>query len=320
MTCIDAFKNINIVSNGDSLRISPCCYSPTVAVQSIEFKDDAYLTSIRNDWSNGEYPSACSKCEKQDSSGVPSRRVGSNQWYADNGHHDTVVDLIRMDYWTGDICNLRCAICGPHNSSGWKQELNLPIKKANVNRFWKNMDISKLKFIHFNGGEPLLSKEHIVLLKEIPEKHLVHLNYNTNGTVTPSDELLALWGEFKIVQLDFSIDDIGDRFEYQRYPAKWDLVQLNLQWFIDNCPVNCMFAVNTTVSILNYANLNNLSTWLKENFKSNRVDDVITYRQQPAHGLFSLGDNRLTPQMIKFLDDCDARRGTNWRNVFPELT
>lgn len=149
----------------------------------------------------------------------------------------------------------------------------------------------------------------------------MHLNYNTNGTILPSQELLNLWKQFRIVQLDFSIDDVGNRFEYQRYPANWNEVIGNLRWYIDNSPVNCMFAVNTTVGILNQGNLQALNLWLTNNFLENRLGDPIEHRTQPAHGLFSLKNYKFRMNnIIKFLDECDARRGTNWRLTFPELS
>ena len=316
MICIDAFKNLNIVNIDNRLSISPCCVSPTVPVDQIDFNNQ-YLIDIRDVWKTGEFPSACMSCKNKKSS----RMAGSNQWYANNNFDNTDVELVRLDYWTGDACNLRCVICGPEYSSSWKQELNLPVQQSVSNRFWKTLELSQLTFVHFNGGEPLMSKEHMAFLEAIPNKSHVHINYNTNGTVLPSKRLLDLWGEFKIVQLDFSIDDIGERFEYQRFPAKWDKVAENLQWFIDHSPVNCMFAVNTAVGILNHANLDNLNAWLKTNFYTNRVTDPVEYRQQSVTGLFSLdGADTRAKSIVKFLDDCDARRGTNWRKTFPELS
>jgi len=210
--CLDVYKNLNIEVKNDSVALSPCCLFPTQIVDKIDFYENYLLDHIRQQWDQNIVPNECQGCN---------RREHSNQWYDDNRYDNTTIELIRLDYWTGDTCNLRCAICGPNNSSAWKEELKIPLKerKNTVNRNWKDLDLTQLKFIHFNGGEPLLSKEHIEFLKAIPTKSQVHLNYNTNGTVLPSDTLLKLWNQFKLVQIDFSIDDIGDRFEYQRYTA-----------------------------------------------------------------------------------------------------
>lgn len=318
MTCIDVYKNLNIQIIDDSIAISPCCLYPVNKTNEIKFHTNPILVDPRNQWNNNISPDGCIACKLAEDSGNSSRRHGSNQWYADHGYNNTDVELLRIDYWTGDTCNLRCAICGPNNSSAWKEELQIPStkRKQTVNYAWKDLDLSKLKMIHFNGGEPLLSKEHIIFLDTVPDKSQVIINYNTNGTIKPTAQLLTLWSKFKLVQLDFSIDDIGDRFEYQRYPAKWVDVVENLKWYIDNSPVNCMFAVNTTVSILNQNNLVNLNTWLADNFAANRVTDPIEHRTQAVQGVLS----KLTTQAIEYLDACDQRRGTNWRVTFPELT
>jgi molybdenum cofactor biosynthesis enzyme MoaA len=180
--------------------------------------------------------------------------------------------------------------------------------------------LSSIQFIHFNGGEPLLSKEHVKLLHAIEHKDRVHLNYNTNGTILPNKELLDLWEKFKLVQLDFSIDDVGEKFEFQRFPAKWAQVTDNLQWYIDNAPHNCMFAINTSVGILNHSNLQSLAAWLQTNFHTSRFTDPIEHRQQLTMGIFALQDaDKRKSRIITTLDQIDQRRGPNWRVTFPEL-
>jgi sulfatase maturation enzyme AslB (radical SAM superfamily) len=317
-TCIDAFKNLNVVSSA-GLKLGPCCLSRPVAAEKIDFYNNEYLQTIRNSWRQGAWPLACNNCKQAEDQGMISRRQGSNNWYRDNNLYNTNVELVRLDYWTGDLCNLACVICGPDFSSVWKQELNYPVgyKKTIVNNFWTSVDTSHLRYVHFNGGEPLLSKEHVRFLQALPNKNLIHINYNTNGTVLPSQELMDLWSQYKLVQIDFSIDDIESRFEYQRYPARWNQVVDNLQWFVDHAPHNCMFAVNTTVSMLNYHNLDNLNAWLQKNFSMSRFDDPIEHRQQLAIG--QLATTSTKEIAIEFLNACDVRRGTNWQTTFPEL-
>ncbi len=321
--CIDAFKNINIVaSSADGIKISPCCLSPTVSVDNIDFENDQYLNQTRESWTNNQYPLACVNCKNTELAGYPSRRHKVNQWYKENNLDNENVEMIKIDYWVGDLCNLACVICGPKYSSVWKQELKLPIltQKVKINQLWTTLNLNKLRYVHFNGGEPLLNKEHVRFLQAIPNKNSVQINYNTNGTVRASDELLSLWKQFKLVQLDFSIDDIGDRFEYQRYPAKWSEVSENLLWYIDNATHNCMFAVNTSVGILNHSNLNNLNSWLQQNFIATRFTDAIEHRQQPTQGIFAFnGFERKKSNIVATLDSIDQRRGTNWRKTFPEL-
>jgi sulfatase maturation enzyme AslB (radical SAM superfamily) len=315
--CLDPFKNINIKANRDSVEISPCCLIPTKPVKVIDFYNADYLQKIRQSWTEGAWPQECNVCRESEESFGTSRRIGVESWYSQNGIVDTTVDLIRLDYWVGDLCNLRCAICGPDSSSSWKSELGLRNTKQVVNRYWNNLDLTKLKFIHFNGGEPLLSKEHIEFIKAVPNKSQVRLNYNTNGTIRPSEELIELWTQFDLILLDFSIDDIEQRFEYQRYPAVWAEVMDNLQWFKGTMPVNCMFAVNTTISVLNQLTINQLDEWIQSNFYENRLGDRVEHRKQSAAGILSIDSN--PENYIIYLDGCDTRRKTDWRSVFPEL-
>lgn len=322
MICVDIFKNINIVVKDSALEVSPCCVSPTRPTESIDFDSDPYLVEIRNQATAGKFPTACSTCKKTEHAGLPSRRLGSNSWFKDRNMYNTNVELVRVDYWVGDTCNLACVICGPENSSTWKQELKVPVenRKATRNRYWQTLDLSRIQFVHFNGGEPLLSKEHVNFLHALENKQKIHITYNTNGTILPNKELLNLWEQFQLVQLDFSIDDIGERFEYQRFPAKWDQVIDNLQWYIDNAPHNCMFAVNTSVGILNHSNLEQLNAWLRTNFHTTRFTDPIEHRQQFTVGMFALdGADKRKSKIIAILDSIDQRRGTDWRATFPEL-
>jgi hypothetical protein len=78
-----------------------------------------------------------------------------------------------------------------------------------------------------------------------------------------------------------------------------------------------MFAVNTSVGILNYYNIDNLARWLKENFHTTRFTDPIEHRQQLVIGRFGLDQPK--EKAIEFLAACDRRRGTNWKTTFPEL-
>jgi len=320
-TCIDAFKNLNIVNYNNQLLLSPCCISPLQPADKIEFYDNQHLKQIRNEWTQGHFPGACVSCQSTEKLTGVSRRIHSNSWYRDHGYYNDIVEMIRLDYWTGDQCNLACAICGPHSSSTWKQELKLeiPLEKTIVNKFWKTLDLAQLKFVHFNGGEPLLSKEHVNFLQSIPNKKQVQLNYNTNATVLPTAQLLDLWEQFDLIKLDFSIDDIGERFNYQRYPADWNQVTNNLQWFLTQGPHNCMLAVTTSVGALNYYTIAELNQWLNQNFYISRFTDPIQHCRQNVTGVLSLDNIKYPHKIQDYLNSLDSRRGTDWKSTFPEL-
>lgn len=319
MICRDIYKNLNIVNRDSFLRIGPCCISSDRPVSKIDFYNDQYLKRLREESDNDTWPLECKNCKNQEQAQLPSRRQGSEQWYKNRGITDTEVKLIRLDYWVGDTCNLACAICGPLNSSTWKKEMKISSKvnPAAVNKFWKDLDLLSLQAIHFHGGEPLLSKEHVEFLQAVPYKNQVEITYNTNATVRASQQLLDLWKEFQLVVIDFSIDDIGTRFEYQRYPAVWDEVVDNLNWYVSTAHHNTMFNVNTTISWLNRFSVDTLSQWLEKNFCVSKYQDPIQHRKQFAVGTLDI--NQKFDTVSKYLDGLDQRRGTNWKQVFPEL-
>jgi sulfatase maturation enzyme AslB (radical SAM superfamily) len=55
----------------------------------------------------------------------------------------------------------------------------------------------------------------------------IDLHFSTNGTVWNQD-IEQLLGHFRRVYFDLSIDDIGTRCGYIRYPSDWDQVNKNL--------------------------------------------------------------------------------------------
>lgn len=320
MTCYDAYKNLYVESHDGHTRISPCCLSPTIKTARIDFFQNSYLQEARQAFDRQTWPESCATCQKTESLGGYSRRQGGAQWYKDHGLDNTDVDFVRLDYWVGDLCNLACAICGPHFSSSWKQHLGLPVQESRVivNDFWQDLDVSNIRYVHFTGGEPLLNKEHVRFLRALPNKEKIQLSYNTNGTVLPKEELNDLWLQFRLVELVFSIDDVGTRFNYQRWPADWQQVEQNLRWYIEHGNHNSMYAVNTTVSVLNQPYLHELDSWLEANFKQTKFTDPINHLRQPYTGMkFAPGTD--VKIIRKYLDDIDRARGTDWRSVFPEF-
>jgi len=317
--CLEPYKCLNVMDIDGEQEISSCCQMQSWKGSAKNFIDDPILIKIRQEWDNGNWPNECQYCLNAELQGQVSRRQSSQTWLHDNGINDDSLSLVRLDYWCGNTCNLRCAICGPHSSIAWQKELGIKKQHRNKisNSHWEDCDLTQIKWIHFNGGEPLLIDDHWAVLEALPDRSKVKLNYNTNATVLPKPRLIEIWEQCELVVIDFSIDDIGDRFEYQRYPAKWDDVVDNLKWFHDNMPVNVMFEVNATVSVLNQPYQFEIRSWLSENFKTNRVTDPVRYRTQPASGILATGNDIL--QAVAYLNELDARRGTDWRSIFPIL-
>lgn len=209
-----------------------------------------YMQELRQKFRRGEKPDTCKLCWDEEDAGRDSKRIHSRvrlkelypfvDWANDNPDQLWFVDLK-----LGNICNLKCRICGSWSSSKWaSEELDyLPKgsdKKSHVAYqwlrdgrwpeespvFWKNLKtlLPNIKYIEFTGGEPWLIQEHWDLLKYAVEsgnsKH-IDIHYNTNAT-QPLGERTVVWQCFNRVDIAFSIDNVGERFEYERYGAKWE--------------------------------------------------------------------------------------------------
>jgi MoaA/NifB/PqqE/SkfB family radical SAM enzyme len=94
--------------------------------------------------------------------------------------------------------------------------------------FWANLRtlLPQIKYFEFTGGEPWLIEEHWDLLKyavETGDSRHIDIHYNTNATVNSlGAEKSELWNHFGRVDIAFSVDNVGARFEYERYGANWE--------------------------------------------------------------------------------------------------
>jgi sulfatase maturation enzyme AslB (radical SAM superfamily) len=90
--------------------------------------------------------------------------------------------------------------------------------------------LPQIKYFEFTGGEPWMIKEHFGLLERAVDKGYakdIDVHYNTNTTQFPKDP--TIWKHFKHVQIAFSVDNTEERFEYERYGAKWRTSNNNIK-------------------------------------------------------------------------------------------
>jgi MoaA/NifB/PqqE/SkfB family radical SAM enzyme len=349
--CYEIYKNLAIWSHNGKLGYNPCSFFDGYIKTSSEF-------DLADVWNSPEHLElkkcvetdtripGCQACYNAEDSGIESRRQGSKKLYEEY-YKDTNTELsgpTGIDYSVGNLCNLKCVICGPQNSSQWVpdyQKLHPTVDIVSF-QYKKNEQLEitdadllrNIKHVHFHGGgEPLLSDNHVRLLQKIQEvKGLsdVRVFYNTNATQTVSDEILQLWEKCRLIELYFSVDDIGTRFDYQRTGANWNKVNSTLDWFYANMPHNHMFNVNCTWSYLNFFYLDEVWDWWNKNFSSNRYGDPTNLIFQKAVGEFGLnhlsktshetlqnkfqGYNELL-RLTQFLKTSDQPHDSFWKNI-----
>jgi MoaA/NifB/PqqE/SkfB family radical SAM enzyme len=109
-------------------------------------------------------------------------------------------------------------------------------------------------------------QEHFDLLQGLVDRGIagkIEIHYNTNGTQWP-EHAEVIWKHFKTVEIAFSIDDVGDRFEYQRSNAVWSEVCVNVERFKqmrDRNP-NIRLQVCTTVNVFNVYYIEQVANWI----------------------------------------------------------
>lgn len=251
-------------------------------------QDSGYMKNLRHQFLLKIRPDTCRKCWNEEDAGRVSKRMHTL---------DRLKHMIPDDHWTtdaralmfldlklGNICNLKCRICGSWSSSQFAVEEirhsakdqgdfhRLMLKKGTwpqANQtFWQQIDdlLDQIRYIEFTGGEPFMISEHFDMLQGIVDRgiaHQVEIHYNTNGTQWP-EHAERIWQHFKTVEVAFSIDDLDERFEYQRTNARWIEVVANLNRFrgLRSRYSNIQLQVCSTVNIFNVWHLEGLAEWI----------------------------------------------------------
>jgi organic radical activating enzyme len=273
------------------------------------FNND-YMKSVRKTMLAGEVPASCLKCYEEEQQGIASKRIWeTGTWHLQEGID--IPELIKqteedgsvpyklqyLDLRLGHTCNLKCIMCSPHDSSMWVPEhkkvyplFQSPLIQKQMNwdstdfnnswhenpEFWREVfdQIPNIKQLYFAGGEPLLIKEHRRFLEEIVARGYadkITLRYNTNGTLI-SQEMIDLWSKFRKVKVGFSLDGMGERGHYIRYPLDWATVEQNLQ-LLDSAPDNIQTNIAFAVQILNIKHVPDFIKWkVKSAFKKINFD------------------------------------------------
>ena len=239
-----------------------------------------YMENMRDEFLKGGQPETCSKCWSLEEAGGTSKRMISNEKFGLNTDEKGITFL---DLKLGNICNLKCRICGGFSSSKWAAE---EIKQGSLNAkewlksgmwprktdsLWNEVVdmLPQIEHFEFTGGEPFMIQEHFDLLEKSVELGYAkqqEIHYNTNGTQFPEYAIKHIWPHFKDVEVAFSVDDIRTRFEYQRYGAKWDQVNENIRKFneLKSDSKNISTQICCTINIQNIYNLDAMADWISQ--------------------------------------------------------
>lgn len=329
------------------------------------------VQSLRDRIADGEKLAECHQCWNEELvSGRSLRtdsisRLAKNETFRFFRENEAELTPTTLEIHLSNKCNFKCRICGPTASSLHEEEVQkfedpnfsidhkdiLNESNSEVIKKW----LPKINRIEVFGGEPFVNPEFFKLIELCckfghPENMVFHLN--TNASIFPA-RYLDLLSKFKQLSIHFSIDDIEERFHYQRYPGDWKVIKDNLEKFQSIQSEKTLFVINKTVSVFNVFYIPEYMQWANEinfpghfnilhspNYYSIRnlpaevkqvvVEKLNSYEKEIAHSKFETLD-RVTgylqlPSEGNYYQDfvneikrLDNYRGQSFKNVFPEM-
>jgi len=255
------------------------------------------MKEIRRKMIAGEKIRDCERCYRQEEQGAESLRSteGMNDFIKDTLPDGTYQkDASSMQIQLGNICNLKCKMCSQMYSHMHGMETRdigeqdpewlhwVKEQGANVNNWtnelgikqeWyknKNFKLKMFKHIsknitHLNviGGEPTLIPEFYELFEYCDEQGtlgnksvtIVTNLTNTNPRLTkwlPKLKSWAIWA---------SVDGVGERTEYIRYPSNWNKVLQSLEFYRNLLGDNGNITLSPAIQLLNVDQLDDIVKW-----------------------------------------------------------
>lgn len=246
--------------------------------------NDERFQVLRQAFLDGKKPTECNSCWDEEAS----NNISFRQTFAKfrniplPENYTTIAEPpVAMDLKLNNVCNLKCRICGPIASSTFLKEYESRTnqKIADAGYWCSNKIIGTdsepvfkewaENFLHIEmtGGEPMTSPENVKvleLLNSVPNRENIGVIINTNATYY-NERIINKLLNFRRTQICLSIDDIGERIEYQRYPAKWSELLTNIEKYklLNDNYKNVDIVLFCTVSNLNIFYLEQYLNWAK---------------------------------------------------------
>jgi hypothetical protein len=211
--------------------------------------NSAELNQLRYQFIQDQRPVECHRCWSEEDAGKISLRQRQYEYFPNDYDH-----FIKNGKWlngpktvvfkSSNICNLACRSCGGWDSntfadegqhyakvyhtksaSGRLHNRYIPLRSPKHTDFMQFIEISQnIEKIDFFGGEPFLNITQLDLLEHLAKSGAsknITLFYSTNCTNYPTERLKQAWNQFKKIEISVSIDGTQERFEYMRWPGKW---------------------------------------------------------------------------------------------------
>ena len=273
--CMHPFTGLATREDG---AVKICCRSHPIGW----IQDD----SLENIWNNnqmrevrkkvlcGERHDACKPCFDLEDQGVESLRQrhikdaipeSRVNLYPDaldklTDNYTMPFDFPTIEIKLNNLCNLKCRMCNPLDSTNWKdwdkvvpfykKENNylVPTVERLVNKpgqyigsfddtdnWWASFEklLPHFRRVEFAGGEPLMDPQHYRILDMLkPYGKNIEIKYATNGTtlgISQGRTIHDYWPHFRSIAVNVSLDGIHDVYNYIRGNGDFNVVEENIK-------------------------------------------------------------------------------------------
>ena len=352
MFCTNPFNHMDVVVANENILIQPCNVWTGKKLSIDEYKKE--IKNIQSILST-KFHDGCNTCLNEEKNKIRSRRQAINKFHVDNDLSLDKIQSLGVRY--GTLCNSKCIICSHSRSSSWvadslalgyEVESKYHFKKnqmPGIDFFFNEFDLSDLKYVEFHGGEPLIQTYPLEFLEKIKNLEQLVVKFNTNLTVLPSQQLQEILKKCKRVDFLISVDDIEERYEILRYPAKWKNFNQNLneikklnhrvfsyncisslniwympefyEWAIKTFEMNIHSQFVTDTDFLDISNLN-------KNIKEQCLNKIKNYKGKLFDSIRNklIQENKVTHNIMddfqKYLSKLDKIRSTDYFGTFKE--
>lgn len=276
--CALPFHHVMIEPNG---RYNICCQHQAPADQqwniknstAADWQSSAYVAQVRSAFDQNQRHAGCENCWAQEDQGFESMRTRTAKEYQLLGVDTQQPATTNVEVNLGNLCNLKCLMCNELNSSAILAEnIQLGINTISQSELkWNDQAFANLtnlvkqgpKVLNIRGGEPFYNKQLLELINSIPDHQAQNmvLHISTNATIWNAKWQAAL-ERFKLVRMMFSVDGVGDLYEYIRFPGVWEQTKQNILEISKMKNVRPL--VYTVVQNLNIAHLGDIIKWCVE--------------------------------------------------------
>lgn len=248
-------SSMNKPKNKKDTEFSPCCEWQGKPLQfDIEKRDKSFYwqhikkAMIKKDMSMlSKTCGECIECEEREQK---STRLYIKECVEREDNPWIPNEINQIDFRPSNLCNMRCGMCNPENSSLLAKEFGETVYHFDSKNIY-DLDLSNLKKIKILGGEPSIQSEVYEFLEYFLKTYnnRPNLHFTTNMT-NVNKRWLGIIDKFDEVDISMSIDGAGKIFEYLRPPGKWHIIEQNIKSMQEYQHVSLRLKFHVTIGLV----------------------------------------------------------------------